>query len=85
MKAIIWTKNGCGYCNLAKSLLRENYAEIEERNIQQDWTKAQLLYVLPDVKTVPQIFIDGKYVGGYEELKKYLYRRKLPWQMRDTQ
>ena len=71
MKAIIWTKDNCPFCKLAKEELRLREIEYEERNIQQTWTKTQLLDILPNAKTVPQIFIDQTYVGGYTDLVEY--------------
>lgn len=69
---IIWTKTYCGYCDQAKKFLKSKGLTIEERNIStEEWTKEQLLEMVPDAKTVPQIFIHGKYVGGYSELMKY--------------
>lgn len=71
MKAILWTRDHCGYCDMAKELMLRGY-EVEERNIWgTEWSKADLQKILPDVKTVPQIFIYNKSIGGYNELMKY--------------
>lgn len=72
MSAVIWSKTTCSYCDLAKDLFNEQGIAFEERIIGQDWTKDQLLEVVPDAKTVPQIFIEGTHVGGYDDLKSYL-------------
>lgn len=71
MSAIIWTKYGCPYCEWAKTELNIRGITYEERNIQDNWTKDQLLEILPNARTVPQIFIDNIYVGGYTELMSY--------------
>jgi glutaredoxin len=71
MRAIIWTKNTCPYCDWAKEELKLRGIEYEERNIQGYWTKSQLLEIVPHARTVPQIFIDNVYVGGYTELMSY--------------
>jgi glutaredoxin 3 len=71
MQAIIWTKNGCPYCEQAKFELKLRKINYEERNIQNGWTKEQLLEMVPNARTVPQIFIDNIYVGGYTELMSY--------------
>ena len=69
---IIWSKNGCPYCDMAKNLLRGSGIAYEERNISgDDWTKEQLLEAVPDAKTVPQIFLYGEFVGNYVDLEKY--------------
>lgn len=68
MKATIWTKQNCPYCVKAKQLLNQHGVEIEERMINEsgEWTREHLLEAVPDARSVPQIFIDGKYVGGYD-------------------
>jgi glutaredoxin len=71
MKAIVWSKNQCPYCDQAKALLKMKGVEFEERNVQKDWTKEQLLEAVPTARTVPQIFIDEQLVGGFTELKQY--------------
>jgi glutaredoxin len=70
MKAIVWSKDQCPFCDQAKNLLKMKNIEFEERNIQKEWTKEQLLEAVPGARTVPQIFLDGELVGGFTELKK---------------
>jgi glutaredoxin 3 len=72
MKATIWSKDMCGYCEQAKQLLTMKGIEFEERKIGKDWTKEQLLEAVPTARTVPQIFLDEQYVGGYQELRQKL-------------
>lgn len=73
MSTIVWSKDECFYCHMAKHLLEISGVEYEERNIQSgDWTRDQMLEAVPDAKTVPQIFMDGEYVGGFTELQKYM-------------
>jgi glutaredoxin 3 len=45
--------------------------EFEERNVSKDWTKEQLLEAVPTARTLPQIFLDDNYIGGFTELKKH--------------
>jgi glutaredoxin len=72
MKAIVWSKYHCQYCEQAKSLLKQKGIEFEERKIGDGYTKEELLEVVPNARTVPQIFIDGELIGGFEELKQRL-------------
>lgn len=72
MKAIVWSKDSCQQCDQAKSLLTLSNIEYEERNINQSWSKEQLLEAVPNARSVPQIFIDDKLIGGFKELRKYL-------------
>lgn len=72
MKAIVWSKDYCPYCVQAKVLLESKDIEYEERLIGEEWTKEQMLEAVPDAKTVPQIFLDNEYVGGFTELRQKL-------------
>jgi glutaredoxin 3 len=71
MKAIVWSKLNCPFCDQAKGLLKIKGIEFEERNVSKDWTKEQLMEAVPNARTVPQIFLDDKLIGGFQELKKY--------------
>ena len=72
MKAIVWSKDQCAFCEQAKNLLEARGIEYEVRNIMHEWTREQLLEAVPTARTVPQIFIDDEYVGGFNELRKRL-------------
>lgn len=71
MKAIVWSKNNCPFCDQAKALLKMKGIEFEERNINKDFTKEQLLEAVPNARTVPQIFLDEELIGGFTELKRH--------------
>jgi glutaredoxin len=72
MKAIVWSKDHCPYCEQAKNLLTSQGIDYEERNINEGYTKEQLLEVVPNARTLPQIFIDDKLIGGFTELRQHL-------------
>lgn len=72
MKAVVWSKNACPFCDQAKNLLKLKGIEYEERNISTDWTREQLLEAVPNARTVPQIFLDEQLIGGFTELRKHL-------------
>jgi glutaredoxin len=76
MKAVVWSKNHCPFCDQAKGLLKLKGIEVEERNINNGWTREALLEAVPNARTVPQIFLDDKLIGGYTELQKYLEKEK---------
>lgn len=71
MTATVWTKPGCPFCDMAKNLLEQKGIAYEERNIGESWTREQLLEAVPTAKTVPQVFIDDKYIGTYQHLKSH--------------
>ena len=72
MKAIIWSKYHCPYCDQAKALLSQKGIPFEERKIGDGWSKEELLEAVPAARSVPQIFINEDYVGGFQELKQRL-------------
>jgi glutaredoxin len=72
MKAIVWSKDQCPYCDQAKALLTSRNIEFEERNVSHAWTREQLLEAVPNARSVPQIFLDEELVGGFNELRKHL-------------
>ena len=70
-KALVWSKNNCPFCVQAKNLLKLKGIEFEERNINEEWTREQLLEAVPTARTLPQIFLDDNYIGGFTELRKH--------------
>jgi glutaredoxin 3 len=72
MKATVWSKYHCPYCDQAKALLSQKGFIIEERKIGDGYTKEDLLEAVPTARTVPQVFIDEQLIGGFTELKQYL-------------
>jgi glutaredoxin 3 len=76
MKALIWSKDYCPYCDRAKALLTQKGIQYEERKIGSGWTKEQLLESVPTARTVPQIFLDDKHIGGHDDLVKYFNEGK---------
>lgn len=72
MKAIVWSKYQCPYCDQAKALLKSKGIEFEERKIGDGYTKEDLLEAVPTARSVPQIFLGEELVGGFTELKKRL-------------
>jgi len=71
-KAIVWSKEQCPYCDQAKALLKQKGIDFEERKIGEGYTKEDLLEAVPTARTVPQIFINEEYIGGFTELKSKL-------------
>ena len=72
MKAVIWSKPACPYCDKAKSLMKMKGVEYEEKNIADGHKIQDLLALVPNAKTMPQIWLDGEHIGGYFELEKRL-------------
>ena len=66
----IYTQWGCPYCTRAKALLARKGAAFTEIDITMDTGKrAEMAQRAPGARTVPQIFIGGKAVGGSDDLQ----------------
>jgi len=72
MKAIVWSKYNCIFCDQAKTLLELKGIPFEEKKIGDGYTKEELLKSVPNARSVPQIFLDDEYIGGFNELKAKL-------------
>lgn len=64
---IIYGRPLCNWCDLAKDLCNTYKIEYEYKNIKNELYLNELKDLAPNVNTVPQIFWDGRYIGGYSE------------------
>lgn len=76
MKATVWSKYNCPYCDQAKALLKQKSIPFEEKKIGDGYTKEELLEAVPSARTVPQIFLGDELVGGFTELRARLTEAK---------
>jgi glutaredoxin-like protein len=67
----LFAKVGCPYCARAKKMLEERGWDYEEIVLGQDIT-SRSLKAATGASTTPQVFIDGKLIGGSEDLAAYL-------------
>jgi glutaredoxin 3 len=77
MKATVWSKYNCPYCDQAKALLKQKGIPFEEKKIGDGYSKEDLLEAVPTARTVPQIFLGEELVGGFTELKSYLAKEAV--------
>ena len=71
----VFTRPGCPHCIRAKELLARKEIRFEEIILGKDITTRTLQAVTARA-TVPQVFIDGKHIGGAADLEKYLARTR---------
>ena len=69
-KIKVYTKDFCPYCVKAKDLLKKKNLEFEEINLEGKFDEINALKEKTGMRTLPQIFIDEKLVGGFSELQK---------------
>lgn len=68
MNIEIYTSPACGYCRLAKTHLKSLGLQFQEIDIARQPDKAAEMIARSGRRTVPQIFVDGRPVGGYDDL-----------------
>lgn len=64
----IYSKNSCPYCQRAKALLTNKDIEFKEYEISTDAALQQQMQERSGRRTVPQVFINNKHIGGSDEL-----------------
>jgi glutaredoxin-like protein len=69
----ILTRDGCQYCAQAKSLLDERGIDYVDIPLTHK-VRNKALGAIAGVQTVPQVFINGQRIGGFEELKRWAAR-----------
>jgi glutaredoxin 3 len=68
-RVTVYSQPFCGYCTAAKRLLQEKGAEFEEVDVMAEaGRRSEMVERSGGRRTVPQIFIDGRHVGGYDDL-----------------
>ncbi len=69
MQITIYSKNNCTYCDKAKALMKGLGLQYEEKKMESfESVDAMLKDIGKKVMSMPQIKIDGKLVGGYNQL-----------------
>ena len=72
MTITVYSKPACGYCDKAKALLTRLGYTYSEKVVTKDISLEDLFKELrKQVRTIPQIVIDEKHIGGYNELTEY--------------
>jgi len=70
MKAEIYSKNNCVFCDKAKMRLGKYNPRIFM--LDKDFTREEFFQKFPNARTFPQIIINDKHIGTYNELEKWL-------------
>lgn len=72
----VFAREGCGHCARAKGLLHDAGIEFEELVLNRDYTDQTLRAVSSRI-SYPQVFIDGKHIGGADDLAEWLDKREM--------
>ena len=66
---VIWSKENCTYCEAAINLAKYKGLKIKILKLDVDYEVEDFNTHFPYAETVPQIILDGKHIGGYQEFK----------------
>jgi glutaredoxin 3 len=69
-QVVIYTTDYCSFCARAKALLRSKGVSFEEIDLSHDPSLREEVQQRTGRRTVPQIFIDGVSVGGFDEIRQ---------------
>ena len=67
----VYTQPGCAFCDLAIALLEFEEKAINIVDIKEN-PHALVMFQAFGLKTVPQVYHNGKHIGGYEDLVRYM-------------
>jgi len=83
-RVVIYTTNYCSYCRAAKALLSSKKIQFEEIDVTNEPDRRREMEKLSGRWTVPQIFINGAAVGGFEDLRQLELTGELDRVMQQT-
>lgn len=76
-KVVIYTTDYCPYCVRAKALLQKKQVEFVEIKIINDEMREDMIIKANGRRTVPQIFINDRHIGGCDDLYELDRKKKL--------
>ncbi len=78
-RLVLYTIQGCPYCSTARNFLNTSKIDYEEVDITPDSTnwRDKLQKMSGGERSVPQVYIDGKYMGQDDELKELIESKKI--------
>lgn len=68
-RILIYSRDGCVYCDMAISLARSKNMEMLVLKLGADYSVEEFQAKFIYAKTVPQIILNGEHIGGYQDLK----------------
>lgn len=80
----LYTSTICSFCQNAKRLLQEKGFDYKEIDLSQNIKKREELSIKHSWRTVPMIFIDNEFIGGFQELVTLNTSGELENKMKST-
>ena len=73
MNATVYGSKMCNFCTLVVNALEKEGATVEKKDVSEPNNLIEMRKAAGEnARTVPQVVIDGKYIGGYTEVDRYL-------------
>lgn len=67
-KIVLYTKDYCPYCKKAAAILKRKKVEFTEVDVTNDQAECDKIAEVSDCTTVPQLFVNGKFIGGHDDM-----------------
>ena len=68
----IYGKPSCPFCTQAKQLAEQQGLDHVYLTLDVDYTREDLMQLVPNARTVPQIFVNESLIGGYNEFETFV-------------
>jgi len=68
----VYSKDNCKFCDMAKTLLNSKGIAFTEFKLGEQITREEFLERYPHIRTMPAIFIDEEYIGGYQHIQEWV-------------
>ena len=73
MKAIVYSTSKCVWCDRVVTLLKDKHIETEKIDVTEEGRLQEMQESAGSkVNTVPQVIIDGEYIGGFTETERWI-------------
>jgi len=77
MKAVLWSKDNCQWCERVRQLFTHCKIEYLEYKLDKDFTRKQFYEEFEEGATFPQVQLDNKHIGGCKDTLHYLQEKNL--------
>ena len=77
MKAVLWSKDNCQWCDRVRQLFSHCKIEYLEYKLDKDFTRKQFYEEFEEGATFPQVQLDNKHIGGCKDTLHYLQEKNL--------
>lgn len=74
---IVYTKNGCPYCDKIKKVFDHIQLEYEVKNLNEDFSREEFYEIFGNGSTFPQVIMNNEKLGGCVDTIKYLKNKNM--------